>query len=72
MNEVFYVYEHIRNDTNEILYVGKGMSGSGRANYKFNRNQYWHNIVKKAGFTARNIEKGLTETVINNNNITIN
>jgi len=53
MSEVFYVYEHTRNDTNEIFYVGKGKEGSGRASCKYGRNQYWQNIVNKVGFTVR-------------------
>ena len=69
MSEVFYVYEHLRNDTNEIFYVGKGMSGSGRSNYKFNRNQHWHNIVNKAGYTVRKLAEGLTEELAFNKEI---
>jgi len=53
MSEVFYVYEHTRNDTNEIFYVGKGKVGSRRSKTRNGRNQYWHNVVNKAGFTAR-------------------
>ena len=53
MSEVFYVYEHTRNDTNQIFYVGKGMEGSGRSDSIFSRNKHWRNIVNKAGFTAR-------------------
>lgn len=44
---MFYVYEHIRPDTDMVFYVGKG-SGY-RLNSKKNRNQYWHNIVNKVG-----------------------
>jgi hypothetical protein len=43
----FYVYEHIRRDTGAVFYVGKGHGG--RHCSKRNRNQYWHNVVNKAG-----------------------
>ena len=61
MSEVFYVYEHIRNDTNQIFYVGKGKAGKGRSDSMQNRNRYWHNIVNKAGFSVRKIAEDLTE-----------
>jgi hypothetical protein len=43
----FYVYEHIRRDTGAVFYVGKGRGG--RHCSKRDRNQYWHNVVNKAG-----------------------
>jgi hypothetical protein len=43
----FYVYEHIRRDTGAIFYIGKGHGN--RHCSKRNRNQYWHNVVNKAG-----------------------
>jgi hypothetical protein len=43
----FYVYEHTRKDTGAVFYVGKGHGG--RHCSKRNRNQYWHNVVNKAG-----------------------
>ena len=52
MSEEFYVYEHLRNDTNEVFYVGKGKAGSGRIKTRNGRNQYWHNVVNKVGFTV--------------------
>jgi hypothetical protein len=45
------VYEHLRNDTNEVFYVGIGID-KGRAFDKFNRNKYWYNIVNKIGYTV--------------------
>ena len=45
---MFYVYQHVRLDTNEVFYVGKGTKD--RAWSKHNRNQYWHNIVQKTDF----------------------
>jgi hypothetical protein len=44
---MFYIYEHIRPDTNQVFYVGKG-SGD-RIREKRGRNAYWHRIVAKAG-----------------------
>jgi len=57
---MFYVYEHIRNDTNAIFYVGKGKKE--RAYRVNNRNKYWHNIVNKCnGYTVRFIVKDVDE-----------
>jgi len=57
---VFYVYEHIRNDTNTVFYVGKGKAY--RAYATRNRNEYWHNVVNKAqGFTVRFVVKDVDE-----------
>lgn len=56
----FYVYEHIRPDTNQVFYVGKG-SGY-RAGITQHRNQYWQNIVSKAGgFNVRKIVQNVDE-----------
>ena len=50
----FYVYEHTRNDTGAIFYVGKGKRS--RCSTKSSRNKYWNNIVNKAnGFKFRKI-----------------
>ena len=43
----FYVYRHIRLDTNTPFYVGKG---SNRRARKRGRNIYWDRIVKKANY----------------------
>ena len=57
---MFYVYEHIRNDTNAIFYVGKGKEY--RAKSTKNRNQYWANVVNKAGgFTVNYVVKNIDE-----------
>ena len=56
----FYVYEHIRNDTGAIFYVGKG--SNRRAFLCGKRNQYWRNIVAKSGgFSVRMFIKNLDE-----------
>ena len=55
---MFYIYEHIRPDTNAIFYVGKG-SGN-RCNITQHRNPYWKNIVAKAGgFIVNKIAENL-------------
>lgn len=43
------IYKHIRKDNNEIFYIGIGKTIK-RAKSTFNRNSYWHNIVKKVGY----------------------
>lgn len=53
-----YVYKHLRNDTNEVFYIGIGKQ-SNRLFSKFGRNTHWKNIVNKVGFTAEIIEDGL-------------
>lgn len=44
---MFYIYRHIRPDTNEVFYIGKGLEDSNRHLSKSGRNKYWHNIVNK-------------------------
>jgi len=56
---MFYVYEHIRNDTNAIFYVGKGKNN--RAYTKRDRNDHWHNIVNKVGYTVKFVVKDVDE-----------
>lgn len=43
----FYAYEHTRNDTGAVFYVGKGRGRRAAAAY--NRNVYWRRVVAKAG-----------------------
>lgn len=48
-----YVYRHIRNDTNEIFYIGIGSTSLFKRAYsKHNRNNYWKNIVKFTDYTV--------------------
>lgn len=42
---MYYVYAHIRPDTGEIFYLGKGKNK--RAYSKHRKNKQWHNIVNK-------------------------
>lgn len=57
---MFYVYEHLRKDTNAIFYVGKGKGD--RANSMKNRNRYWHHVINKCGgFTTQYVVKDVDE-----------
>lgn len=44
---MYYVYQHIRPDTGEVFYIGKGLSKSKRAWEKRNRTKLWNSIVSK-------------------------
>lgn len=44
---MFYIYRHIRPDTNEVFYIGKGLESSSRSHQRSGRNKYWHNVVNK-------------------------
>lgn len=58
--KTFYVYEHTRLDTGAVFYVGKG-SGD-RSGVTQHRNNYWKNVVSKAGgFSHKKIVKNLDE-----------
>lgn len=48
---MYYVYEHIRLDSNSVFYVGKG--SKKRYKSKSHRNKYWHNVVNKYGYKHR-------------------
>lgn len=49
----FYIYRHIRPDTNEVFYIGKGFannkSHSIRYKEKKGRNRWWNSVVAKNG-----------------------
>jgi hypothetical protein len=55
----FYVYEHLKADTGEVFYVGKGCRK--RARDKDNRSKYWWNIINKHGFEVRYVVKNVEE-----------
>lgn len=59
---MFYVYEHIRLDTNAVFYVGKGCGGRVRSKDK--RNKHWHAIVDKAGYSGRVVAESDDEELI--------
>lgn len=55
----FYVYAHIRPDSGEIFYIGKGYGR--RAWRSTGRNGHWANVANKHGFRVEIIEKDLSE-----------
>jgi hypothetical protein len=56
----FYVYEHLRVDTGEPFYVGKGRRK--RAFRSDGRSDFWKRIVQKSGgFTVRFVAQNLSE-----------
>lgn len=56
---MFYTYAHIRKDTGQIFYIGKG---SGRRMYRKDaRNAHWHNVVKKSGYEPILLSEWQTE-----------
>lgn len=59
MDNKFYIYFHTKLTNDEVFYVGKGKNN--RAWSKRNRNNYWHNTVKKYGYIIHIVEKDLTE-----------
>lgn len=59
---MFYVYEHIRLDTNQVFYVGKGHGY--RLTSTKDRNKHWHNIVNKVGFKAIKVVENEDEELI--------
>ena len=59
MAEIYYVYEHIRLDTNQVFYVGKGKNK--RCYSSKNRNKHWHNIAEKYGYYVNIVVENINE-----------
>lgn len=57
--KMFYVYAHVRRDTNSIFYIGKGCGR--RAWSRQNRNRMWVGIVGKTAYDVVILRDGLTE-----------
>ena len=54
MLKPYYIYRHVRPDTNQVFFLGKGTNRRNvysyeRANDQASRNTYWNNIVNKCG-----------------------
>lgn len=65
-NRNYYIYRHIRLDTNEVFYVGLGSYQKDKykrayAKSKKCRTFHWHNIVKKGGYKVQIMLEDLTE-----------
>jgi len=56
---MYYIYAHLRNDTNEPFYVGKGKGK--RCHSKRGRNEYWHRIANKHGYQIKIVADKLDE-----------
>ena len=63
---IHYIYQHIRLDTNEVFYIGKGVQK--KYNYKYyrafdtkRRNNIWKNIVNKTDYKVEILFTNLTE-----------
>jgi hypothetical protein len=55
----YYIYLHIKLDTGEPFYVGKGKKY--RAQHSNNRSLHWNNVVNKHGYDIIFLEINLTE-----------
>ena len=60
---IYYIYQHRRNDTSEIFYVGKGKNN--RCFEETNRNKHWSNITNKTKYSVEILYNNLTEDVAN-------
>ena len=59
MEQIYYVYRHIRPDSGLPFYVGKGKGD--RSNSHHSRSQHWRNIVGKHGLRVETVASGLDE-----------
>ena len=62
----YYLYRHIREDKNDVFYIGIGTNTKDKPNYSrakstHGRNSYWHNIVNKTNYKV--------EIIMESNNI---
>ncbi len=58
----FYVYEHIRADTGDVFYVGKGTGKRAHIGNRHHRSEFWQRIVAKSGgFSVRMVAENIPE-----------
>ena len=57
MEKIYYVYEHIRLDTQQVFYVGKGKLYRDRS--EDGRNRWWEGVAEKHGWTWRRVHERL-------------
>lgn len=55
----YYIYQHIRLDTNQVFYIGIGKEGTDRINHK-RRNSIWNNITSKAKYKKEFLFRNLS------------
>ena len=55
----YYVYEHIRKDTDQVFYVGKGQGN--RAFDKNNRSPEWNKIVSEIEYKIKIVQDNMEE-----------
>jgi len=71
----YFIYRHLRLDTNEVFYIGKGKYKKSykniyhRAYDKHNRNNYWKNITNKTNYEVEIVIDNLTSDKANNKEI---
>jgi hypothetical protein len=57
---IYYVYQHRRDDTGEVFYVGKGKK---KRCFSQNRNKHWKNITNKTSYTIEIIFENLSSEI---------
>ena len=57
---IYYVYQHRRDDTGEVFYVGKG---KGNRCFSKNRNKHWKNISNKTSYSIEIVYDNLPSEI---------
>ena len=58
---IYYIYQHRRNDTGQIFYVGKGTNK--RCSQRSNRNKNWKEITNKTDYTIEILFENLPKEI---------
>jgi len=73
MSKIYYVYRHVRLDTDEVFYVGKGTILSSKNNeksyfqrafQKTGRTDWWHRVVQKGNYKVEILFQSSNEELI--------